>query len=434
MKIRVTNSRHWYVAGEVFDVLENVMGPRIPDGADVYPVAHPKNDDDTTYIVYAKDCEIISEEDASMTTVLPDESLGSVEREYREVRRKARVGDVVKYDGYKARVARVVADGGVANYPKETFLSTANNVRHNALVLEPTDIIRVNGVRYRMVNRKACEGDLVIVVNLRCAIDCGTGDVYTAVEVHETGSVTIKDRSGDKNRLFSDEYAVLEPLTNAEPLSSRSAAEQCAENIARLERRIAELEERVKRLSNPVKAKTLAERSAQPPTRDEIIEKAKRDVADLLNMNHPRLDGEGAWFTDKDGSIITDRCDFVVNRKKRTVVALIRYLDDGKVWRTGRAKCAPGDVFNTHIGRAIALRRALGLDVPDEYVNAPKPTEPRVGDIVIGRLSGVKANVGRVENGWCYGVYEDGDTLQATFSQLNVIDDSRENGEDGGAE
>jgi hypothetical protein len=96
MKIRVTNSRHWYVAGEVFDVLENVMGPRIPDGADVYPVAHPKNDDDTTHIVYAKDCEIISEEDASMTTVLPDESLGSVEREYREVRRKARIGERIK--------------------------------------------------------------------------------------------------------------------------------------------------------------------------------------------------------------------------------------------------------------------------------------------------------------------------------------------------
>ncbi|GIQ63682.1 hypothetical protein PACILC2_22500 [Paenibacillus cisolokensis] len=71
---------------------------------------------------------------------------------------------------------------------------------------------------------------------------------------------------------------------------------------------------------------------------------------------------------------------FVVNREKRTVVALRYYC--GVVDNRGIAKCAPGDVFNTHIGRAISLRRALGLTVPDEYLNAPQPTEPRVGDIV----------------------------------------------------
>ena len=106
-------------------------------------------------------------------------------------------------------------------------------------------------------------------------------------------------------------------------------------------------------------------------TRDEIIEKAKADVAELV-----------AEYTDYD-----ERFEFRVNRNKRTVVALSYYK--GRVHGRGIAKCAPDDVFNVHIGKAIALRRALGLEVPEEYVKAPQPTEPRVGDVVSnGRYSG----------------------------------------------
>ncbi len=38
------------------------------------------------------------------------------------------------------------------------------------------------------------------------------------------------------------------------------------------------------------------------------------------------------------------------------------------------AKCSPNDVFNEHIGKAIALGRALGLDV-SEFEQAAQPTE-----------------------------------------------------------
>ena len=57
-------------------------------------------------------------------------------------------------------------------------------------------------------------------------------------------------------------------------------------------------------------------------------------------------------------------------------------VDSGKVYARGIAKCSPDDCFNVHIGKAIALRRALGEDVPHEYINAPQPTEVRVGDII----------------------------------------------------
>ncbi|MFP3830651.1 hypothetical protein, partial [Pseudomonas sp. SIMBA_021] len=72
---------------------------------------------------------------------------------------------------------------------------------------------------------------------------------------------------------------------------------------------------------------------------------------------------------------------------ERKVTALVRRLNDKTPRHVGRAKAAPDDCFNVHIGKAIALRRALGLAVPDEYLNAPQPTEVRVGDIVCGKYS-----------------------------------------------
>lgn len=45
----------------------------------------------------------------------------------------------------------------------------------------------------------------------------------------------------------------------------------------------------------------------------------------------------------------------------------------------GSATCVEGDVFNEHIGRAIALGRALGLDVPTAFTKAPQPSKVVVG-------------------------------------------------------
>jgi len=47
----------------------------------------------------------------------------------------------------------------------------------------------------------------------------------------------------------------------------------------------------------------------------------------------------------------------------------------------GFSKCSPKDVFNHHIGYAIALGRALGLDV-SEFESAVQPTEKVVGHVV----------------------------------------------------
>ncbi|WP_390184071.1 hypothetical protein [Bacillus amyloliquefaciens] len=115
--------------------------------------------------------------------------------------------------------------------------------------------------------------------------------------------------------------------------------------------------------------------------RDEIVEQAKADVEKLSNY------GDGVRYITGTGSVATCNVEFVVNSDKRTVVALLKGLRTGKVYARGIAKAAPDDCFNVHIGKAIAIRRALGLTVPDEYLNAPQPTEVRVGDVVRGKYA-----------------------------------------------
>src|SRR5690625_588026 len=120
--------------------------------------------------------------------------------------------------------------------------------------------------------------------------------------------------------------------------------------------------------------------------RDEIVERAKKDVKELSTTYLSTAKGHLVSFwpkeCEKDGFARVHNVEFVVNREKRTVVALIIKCNSGEVVYRGIAKCAPGDCFNVHIGKAIASRMALGLEVADEYLNAPQPTEVRVGDIV----------------------------------------------------
>jgi hypothetical protein len=139
--------------------------------------------------------------------------------------------------------------------------------------------------------------------------------------------------------------------------------------IETLQAEIQSLKDRVTALEQLTKGSDAP--ASRQLTRDDIIEMAKRDVVDLL-------------FAYKQYHFNFDE-QFVVNREKRTVVALLKHPTFKNVLARGIAKCHPDDCFNAHIGRAIALRRALGLEVPEAYLNAPQPTEVRVGDVVCGK-------------------------------------------------
>lgn len=89
------------------------------------------------------------------------------------------------------------------------------------------------------------------------------------------------------------------------------------------------------------------------------------------------------------------RTEFVVNAEKRTVVAIGHYKWTGGIAGKAFAKCAPDDVFNADIGKAIAAGRLYGVKVPKEFTDAPKPTEVVVGmgvDTLF--IGGAKASYG----------------------------------------
>ncbi|MCA1184810.1 hypothetical protein LC766_25050, partial [Bacillus licheniformis] len=118
--------------------------------------------------------------------------------------------------------------------------------------------------------------------------------------------------------------------------------------------------------------------------RDEIVEQAKADVERLIKIGTD-LSSYGFSEGNETYRKYEYNVEFAVDRKRQKVTAMIRRLCDENPRHIGRAKAAPDDCFNVHIGEAIALHRALGLEVPDEYLNAPQPTEVRVGDVVAYR-------------------------------------------------
>lgn len=123
--------------------------------------------------------------------------------------------------------------------------------------------------------------------------------------------------------------------------------------------------------------RTFPKKQSANERRKQAIEKAEKFVADTqgtVKNDHPTDRGNDVYKRHRTVS------EFVVNEEKRTVVALIRYNgfpEDDPIAK-GIAKCAPTDVFNEHIGKAIALGRAYGLDV-SEFEQAPQPDEVEVG-------------------------------------------------------
>ncbi|WP_268623917.1 hypothetical protein [Paenibacillus alvei] len=174
---------------------------------------------------------------------------------------------------------------------------------------------------------------------------------------------------------------------------------------------------------------------SEPLTREQVIEKAKEFVSDdnLHNfVGSPLPESHGYfWPYTKSGVYYGEhrtkgQCHdvvFMVNRTKRTVVALIKLCDE--IRARGIAKCMQGDVFNVHIGMAIALAKALGKEVPTEFVNAPQPDISKVGDYV--KYDGYVVEVKQpIANKSCN--YTRGDCVVDSVVARNgiIIDDSRD--------
>lgn len=119
--------------------------------------------------------------------------------------------------------------------------------------------------------------------------------------------------------------------------------------IINLAAKVAELERRIRQLEA---------RQPRPKRLVDVVWQAQRDIERIVSEVKDRY---GHCYR------------FVVNQEKRTVVALLND-GSGKILARGIAKCHPKDVFVKEIGMVIALYRAEGMKVLDEYLNPPKPS------------------------------------------------------------
>lgn len=206
------------------------------------------------------------------------------------------------------------------------------------------DIIEFEGKQYRKVDREAQAGDIVVFrENSSSCIDNNKKYIVARTNKNELVVDVSEDNVTDYYLVYSDDY-------NRTP-ETVDVYELIVEDKSKIQGITIEID---------------APKSPNQQ-RAEIIEKAKAFIEDKkverrdmkVYINRKTLN----WVN----------AEFIINEKKRTVVCLIRWTKDKSLDGRGVAKCNPNDVFNEHIGKAIALGRALGLDV-SEFEQAVQPT------------------------------------------------------------
>ncbi|MBU5252057.1 hypothetical protein KQI46_08905 [Lysinibacillus capsici] len=189
------------------------------------------------------------------------------------------------------------------------------------------DIIEFEGQQYRKVDREAREGDVVM---------------FTVNNVHYRSKKSYKVIENVK---FTDE--------NGQVIHVYNEHKRTPENV--------DVYELIKGGLNP-----------QIPIVDETIEPL------TPNQQRAAIIEKAKKFVDEHKSKYRSEWNIVGH-----TVQILIYDSNGMLMMFRQAKCNPSDVFNEHIGKAIALGRALGLDV-SEFEQAVQPTLA-VGQIVYHR-------------------------------------------------
>jgi hypothetical protein len=151
--------------------------------------------------------------------VIPDENLGGVLREYAEVPdRKADVGDyVIRNDIIRKVTGRSDICEGVEFEPylnEGEVDETIGWADGYYKTLEPTDIVHIDGKKFRMVERKVKVGEKVIVTETHpTLVYTELGEIVEIIEEDGlTGGIIKPHAVGEKGALYHFQYRVLKPL------------------------------------------------------------------------------------------------------------------------------------------------------------------------------------------------------------------------------
>ena len=216
------------------------------------------------------------------------------------------------------------------------------------------------------------------------------GDITEVIGFLDTDNeypVLKRTKGGDvqsSNHLTPEELRYIE-LVDASPTKKQ--------RIKALENEVEALKARIEALEIGISAR-IAEKKTPNQRRKAVIERAKAFVADV-EKKAPNGCGKFNLYLTKP--------EYHINKEKRIVTVLVKGAISPKLYEKAIARCAPGDVFNEHIGKAIALAKVYGLEIPKEFMDAPQP-EPASGQrMEITHFSGGVFGVDTPDN-----VYFDG--------------------------
>jgi len=282
--------------------------------------------------------------------VLADESLGGIKREYVEVVREAKVGEkivIVDSDDYPKGFIGTVAefdeyfdDGSFdinEQYEGESFVDAETDVYH---VLEPTNIVHIDGDRYEMVDREAEVGEKVIVTK---SDDFPIGFVDFVKkfdDFFDDGSFFLNKGVPGEDFLDVDvdDYRVLVPAESSEEEPQPSDP---IDVIANLATRVAELERENKRIKDEID--TLHKDNRMLGEEMEALKYAAKETDG--KVAHLEADSDLRLFTAEEDSPIDAPLVFICRKPGRFEV-----YQDGKRLRGVMSVCINAKVgeFATH--------------------------------------------------------------------------------------
>jgi len=195
--------------------------------------------------------------------ILPDENLGGVLREFVDVDRKAEVGDKIVIvnpstfqfgddytQGTIMTVVKAFEDGDV--YCEKFDIIN----KYEYQTLEPTSIVHIDGVRYRMVGRNAKVGEKVIVVVANdTLVYRNVGEIVEIIETDGSsfGEMIRPHDFGKKGAIYHFQYLVLEPVEPAEESDDETETSKTVlDLLANLAQRVTELERNLTEVDSKV--------------------------------------------------------------------------------------------------------------------------------------------------------------------------------------
>jgi len=344
---------------------------------------------------------------------------------------KFKVGERVKFINNGGYILHDNQQAGkiIAKNPSDMYEVRVDNYRMTLSFNADELISETPTLKYTTEKRKANVGERILITNAEFTFgDYDNGDVLTVVDSFGKDAVLVDGE--DFPQITHEEYEVI----IADKPSKNARITQLESKVAALESALALVQKRRK----PAVSLT------QTPTVHNVtvnIDSAKSavDIGKLITEGlakgmgakpKPTPNEQRKAVIERAKAFVADGCDrwfrveFHVNSDKRTVVALLRTKSSNNVFTRAIAKCAPDDVFNADIGKAIALGRALGLDV-SEFENAVKPTEVVVGHKVIRKVDSYRGVLTVIsDDGGCN--YPKNETKLSTTQTIasRILDDT----------